>query len=297
MDNSSFVPNIGRLQAFDYESIVQALITRTDAIWLQALTLDVNNTRMRNSIEELMDAELIKLWDYEIPLSHSSRRIDRIITIEEHNEIEKCKMQLIEEMVRATDFSKYSDFTTLNIERKNIISSQLLAECCGSTSILQRYPGNFTNQFSGNGSSANDLVALYTPYLFGTTVMGNLSNLSIDDIMELRKLSKHFRSKIQEYASKHMFSIIPEAQIKKDCEEIHKEYESLVQEAVKEKYSLHSIGTGIVLEVLSVFVNWMSFFSIPQKAIDAILTRKERGFVLYMSKLSATANAQDSKLD
>ncbi len=287
MNNSSFVPNIGRLQSFDYEGIVQALITRTDTVWLQALTLDTNDSDLLHSIDELLEAGLINLWDYEIPLGHTSRKINRVITIEEHNLIEECKAQLVDEMARAAGISKYSDYTTVNIERKNTISNQLLAECCGSNSIIQRYPGNFINHYSSSRTSANDLVDLYTPYLFGKTEMGNLSTLSIDDILELRKLSKYYRSKIQEYASKHMFSIIPEAQIKKDCDEIHKEYEAMVHEAVRDKYSGNSVRGGIILEMLSVFVSWMPFISIPQKIIESILNRKERGFVLYMSRLSA----------
>ena len=237
-----------------------------------------------------MEAGLIKLWDYEIPLSHAARKIDRVITLDEYNMIEECKEQLVDEMMRTSDLSKFSDYTIVNIERKNIISNQLLAECCGSTSIIQRYPGNFIN-YPNKGKKGNDeLVDLYAPYLFGKTKMGNLSDISVDDILELRKLSKYFRNKIQEYANKHTFSLIPESQIKRDCEAIHKEYENLVQEAVRDKYSGGSVGSGIVLEILSCFVSWMSFVSIPQKIIASILNRNERGFVMYMSRLSSATN-------
>ncbi|MBR3552093.1 MAG: hypothetical protein IKN72_01755 [Clostridia bacterium] len=290
MGNSAFVPNVGRLQSFDYQGIVQALITRTDNVWLQALTLDANESEMVHKIEELLEAELVKLWDYEIPLSHTKRKIDRVITLDEHNSIEKCKEQLVDEMIKASRLSTFSDYTIVNIERKNIITNQLLAECCGTTSIIQRYPGNFINNSSNGRNSCDELIDLYAPYLFGRTKMGNLSNMSIDDILELRKLSKYFRKKIQEYADKHMFSLIPESEIKRDCEAIHEEYENLVREAVRDKYASNSVGGGIVLEIFSCFVNWVSFISIPQKIIASILNRNERGFIMYMSRLSQTVS-------
>ena len=192
-------------------------------------------------------------------------------------------------MIKKSDLGKHSDYTIVNIERKNTIYNQLLAECCGSTSIIQRYPGNFywSNRRKQN---SNELIDLYTPYLFGKTSMSNLSDMSVDDILELRKFSKYYRSKIQEYANKHTFSLIPEAQIKKDCEAIHAEYDSLVQEAIRDKYSSSSVGSGIVLDVLSCFVSWIDFISIPQKIIASILNRNERGFVMYMSRMSAATN-------
>lgn len=298
MKNSVFMPNVAKLQTFDYQGIVQTLITRTDVVWLPKMALDVNEPSMLRRIEELKEAKLIKLWDYEKSLSRNSRKPDKIITLEEHEEIENCKSLFVEEMMRNSELDRHSDYTTVNIERKNAITNILLAERCGSNSIVQRYPGNFIDRTIDSQTinykrSGDELADLYTPFLFGKTVMGNLSELSIEDIVDLRKLSKYYRSKIQEYAHEHSSTLIPEAKIKQDCEAIHEEYEKLIQEDVGEKFSLLSLGGDITLEILSCFVSWIPYISLSKNIIETITKRKDRGFVMYMSRLSTATKKKE----
>lgn len=283
-NSSTFVPNIAKLQSFDYECIIQTLITKTDIIWLPALAMDVNSLIIKNKLTELIEAGLIKLWDYETQLSKNNNTINRIITKEENDEIEMCRNQLINEMFsNTTDFNS-SDYTIVNIEKKNIITSQLLAECCQANSILKRTPNISPNLETSPAS--NDLLQLYSKYIFGQSNIINLSELGIDDIVELRKLSKYYRAKVFKYIERHKFSVIPNEQIKEDCLELQNEYDELVNDVIKKNCSNSEISKDISLEFFSLFISWVSLITVPQSIIESITNRNDRGFVMYMYKLN-----------
>lgn len=283
-NTSTFVPDISRLQQIDYQSIVQTLITRTDTIWLQSMVMDVNSQETIKNLSGLIEAGLIELWDYELRLGRGSIQPKRVITLEEHNEAEQYKNLLVDEMLRSSSEMHASDYTTLNIEKKNMITNQLLAHYCDANSLLQRFP--HVNSIVSRNEQKTDILNLYTTHLFGVTNISQLQNLSVDDILELRKLSKHLRVAIQKCIDKHLLQTnIPEELIRQDCQDLHRQYDELIREAIEEKYSNRSIIRDTTIETLSLVAGWTSFISIPKKIIESILNRKERGFVIYMTRL------------
>lgn len=287
--NSTFIVNVSRLQAVDYESIVQSLITTSDTVWLQAMVLDANNTDMTNKIMELIDAKLVKLWDYEVQLGKTSIQPSRIITIEEFKEADEYTTQLVSDMTDNKNSSLPHEFTTLNIEMKNTFSNMVLADYCGAETMLKRC--NSLTSVNNKNTDDYKIFEMYTKYLFNMTSISSMQCLSVDDILELRKFLPAFRTEIHNKIKNHLLSgHIPSSEIERDCKELSKRYCEMIDEAVSEKYGTNRITEGIMIDILSLLVSPLDYFQSLHKVYDLVFNRNERGFLMYLYKLRQKTN-------
>jgi len=284
-NSSTLLVNVCRLQPVDYESIIQSLITNTDYLWLQSMAMDVNDKSTVYKIEQLIEVGLISLWDYEKRLGKGTAKLNRVITLEEYKEADQYTTQLVSEMTYQNTRMLSSDYTTWNIEKRNTFSNLIIANYCGASSLLQRSAPSLVSLHIA-GQEGSDLLQLYSKYLFGKISIQTLSNLTIEQILELRQLSAFFRNEIKIKINSHLLSNeIPLVQIEQDCNELYMKLSEMVDAAIMDKYSTQKIGESLSLDILSCFIEPLSYFLKGQKIYDLIFKRKQRGFVVYLSKL------------
>lgn len=281
MKNNALMVNVSKITTCDYESIVQSLITNVDVVWINALSLEINSAQVVKKLLSLKEAGLISFWDYELSLhGNALSPIDRIITSEEYKESNIYIQEMMQDIVK-NSIEQQSDFTTFNIEKKNLLSNFLIAKYCGAESLIQR---NIVNMSVATGEK--DLLQTYAQYLFNQTNICTVSGLSIEEILELRKYSKYFRSKIQMHIDKRLVNgNIPISVIKKDCELISKEYCEEINSRVKSGTTLVGTGTGIALDIASIWLVPVTLYSIGQKLWDTVFHKEQRGFVMYLTTL------------
>lgn len=275
MDNSSLLANVSMLTECDYESIVQSLITNVDLVWINALALEINKSEMVKKLCALKEAGLVSIWDYEMGMSkHSIGSLNKVLTVEEYKNNSEYLDAMMPDLVESA-MGESSDFTTFNIESRNMLSNFLIAKNCGATSVIQR------NLIQNVSTGKQDVFQLYADCLFNQTNIRSVSSLSVEKIIQLRKYSQHFRNKIQEQIDNHLISgDVPLPIIKQDCEQLSKEY----CEEINSRIGGNPIK-GIALDIASIWIVPVTIFSIAQKLWDTIFNREQRGFVMYLTTL------------
>lgn len=275
MENSSLLTNVSMLTQCDYESIIQSLITNVNLVWVNALALEINSSEMEKKLCALKEAGLIRTWDYEVKMNKCSEGVlDKVITLEEYKKNAEYLDAMMPDLVK-NGMGQSSDFTTFNIERRNMLSNFLIAKDCGATSVIQR------NTIQDVKTGNRDIFQLYTNCLFSHTNIRSISALSVEEIIQLRKYSKYFREKIQEQITAHLVSgDVPLSIIKQDCEQLSKEYCKEVNSRIG-----GSPIKGIALDIASIWLSPVTGLSIAQKLWDMIFNRKQRGFVMYLTTL------------
>lgn len=279
--NNALMVNVSKITDCDYESIIQSLITNVDEVWINALALEINPEPVVRKLLSLKEVGLVNFWDYEVSL-HGNRlvTVDRIITSEEYKESNAYVQEMMQDIVK-NRIEHQSDFTTFNIETKNLLSNFMIAKYCEAGSIIQR---NTVSTSVTTGE--HDLLQVYAQYLFNQTNIYSVANLSIEEIMELRKYSKYFRNKIQEYIDKRLISgNIPVSSIRQDCESISREYCEEINSRIKSGATIKGTGTGVALDIVSIWLGPLTFYSIGQKLWDMVFHRNQRGFVMYLTTL------------
>lgn len=281
MENNALMVNVSEISVCDYESIIQSLITNVNKVWINALSLDVNSGPIVKKLLSLKEAGLINFWDYELSLhGNALSKIDRVITSEEYNETNVYIQEMMEDIVR-NSIDHQSDFTTFNIEKKNLLSNFMIAKYCKAGSLIQR---NITSIHVKTGEV--DLVRIYAQQLFNETNIFSVAGLSIDEIIELRKYSKYFRNKIQTYIDEKLVNgNIPISIIRKDCKLISQEYCEEINSRIKGGATTGGTSKGIALDIASIWISPVTLYSIGQKLWDTIFHREQRGFVMYLTTL------------
>lgn len=275
--------NVSRLEIGDYESAIQLLVTSSDTIWLQSMAMDVNNKDIIYKIDQLIEAGLIELWDYEIKLGKNNRKVEQVITWDEHSESTKYISELILEHSQEIKKRPESEYTIWNIEQRNTLSNQFIAKKCGANSMIQRI-GTQENPVIKRGNRV-DLHQEYSKYLFNYTNIKSLSKLEIKNILELRKLTKYFREEIQNKIAEFPLDNIPVSHIRKDCEDLSKKYCEIVNETMEHRFSNSGIMNNMALDILSLFSPIVTWGQIGQKLGDLLFEKEQRGFVLYLTRL------------
>lgn len=286
MNNSSLLTNVSKLTQHDYESVIQSLITNVDTVWVNALAFEINSPEVKKKMYELREAGLVKIWDYEVSMNrHSEKIINKVLTLEQHKKNTASLNTIMQEKANK-GFEVSSDFTTFNIEQRNMLSNLLTAKFCGAESIIQRNSIR-TNITTGN----TDMFQAYADCLFNETNIYTLSGLSVDEILNLRKYSKHFRKKIQEKIDEHMISgEVPISVIRQDCKELSREYCDEINSRISSSLTTFGTGTGIALDIASFWVIPVTLYSIAQKLWDATFHQSQRGFVLYLTTLKKNSD-------
>ena len=281
MKSSALMVNVSKITDCDYESIIQSLITNVDEIWINALALDINSSSIVNKLLSLKEAGLMNFWDYELNLNERNiLNLDRVITYEEYKESNIYIQEILDDITNNT-MKKQSDFTTYNIENKNMLSNFMIAKYCNNNSIIQR-----NTPCTSVSTGEADLLQAYAKYLFNYTNISAVSGLTIEEILTLRKYSKYFRNRIKTYIEKNIVNgNIPISTIKKDCEEISKEYCEEINNRIKHSLTLRGIGKGIALDIASIWIIPVTLYSISQKLWDAVFNREQRGFIMYLTTL------------
>ncbi len=286
MKHSSFFVNISELTQHDYESIIQSLITNVDSVWVNALAFEINRPEVKKKMCELVEAGLIKIWDYEVSMNkHSGQMVDKVLTLEEHQESAVYLDTMMHDLVNK-EMNASSHFTTFNIEQRNMLSNLLTAKFCEAESIIQR---NSTRMNIATGNS--DMFQAYADCLFNETNIYSLYELPVDDILKLRKYSQFFRKKIQEKIDAHMLSgEVPLSVIRQDCKELSKEYCEEINSRICSSLTTMGAGTGIALDIASFWVAPVTLYSIAQKLWDAAFHHNQRGFIMYLTTLKKSSS-------
>lgn len=281
MTNNALMVNVSKITDCDFESIIQSLITNVDEVWINALSLEINTEIITKKLLSLKEAGLIKFWDYELSLHKNAlATINRVITSEEYEESNICIQEMMQDVIKNTK-TQQSDFTTFNIEKKNLLSNFMIAKYCDAGSLIQR---NTTRVSVSTGEE--DLLQIYSQNLFNQTNIYSVSGLSIEEILELRKYSKYFREKIQEYIDRRLINgTIPISAIRHDCESISREYCEEVNSRIKGGATFWGTGTGVALDIASIWLVPVTLYSIGQKLWDSIFHKEQRGFVMYLTTL------------
>lgn len=285
MKKSSFLVSVSEITEHDYESIIQSLITNVDLVWVNALAFEINPPEVNKMMHELVDAGLIKIWDYEVSMNkHSAQMVDKVLTLEDHKKNAGYLDAMMDDLVsRQLDTS--SHFTTFNIEQRNMLSNLLTAKFLESESIIQRNTSRI-NVVTGNP----DMTQAYADCLFNETNIYSLSGLSIDEILKLRKYSQYFRKKIQEKIDAHMVSgEVSFPIIRQDCKELSREYCEAVNSHLGD-LTIRGMGKGLALDIASFWISPLSYYTIAQKLWDAIFHRNQRGFIMYLTTLKKSTS-------
>lgn len=165
MTNNALMVNVSKITDCDFESIIQSLITNVDEVWINALSLEINTEIITKKLLSLKEAGLIKFWDYELSLHKNAlATINRVITSEEYEESNICIQEMMQDVIKNTK-TQQSDFTTFNIEKKNLLSNFMIAKYCDAGSLIQR---NTTRVSVSTGEE--DLLQIYSQNLFNTTL-------------------------------------------------------------------------------------------------------------------------------
>lgn len=158
----------------------------------------------------------------------------------------------------------------------------LIANYCGAKSIIQR---NNTQTIVKSGTQ--DLMQTYANCLFNETSIYSVSNLSVDDIIQLRKYSSSFRKKIKSHIDDHLINgSIPISVIKEDCHNISKEYCEEINSRIEGLISFKGTGVSLAMDIMSFWIMPVTVYSIAQKLWDAIFHKDQRGFVMYLTTLN-----------
>lgn len=289
MKNSSLLANVSMLTQCDYESIIQSLITNVDSIWINALVLEINSSEMEKKLCALKEAGLVRTWDYEIGMNKRfERSLDKVLTVEQNKENADYLDAMMPDLVKGT-MGQSSDFTTFNIENRNMLSNFLIAKFCGATSIIQR-----NSSWSNVATGKEDVFQTYASCLFNQTNIKSVSGLSIEEIIKLRKYSKYFRDKIQEMIDAHLVSgDVPLSIVRQDCERISNEYCKEINSRIGGNLTLAGTGKGVVLDIASIWIVPVTLLSITQKIWDTIFNRNQRGFVMYLTTLQNSSGIKN----
>lgn len=276
---SSLMVNVSKITDCDFEGIIQSLITNVDTVWVNRLTLDINNPEIVKKIAELKEAGFVKYWDYEMTGKHLNS-VSRIITAEEYRNIESYIAEMMEDI--NTHIVNINNTITYDIENKNMLFNFLIANYCGAKSIIQR---NNTQTIVKSGTQ--DLMQAYANCLFNETSIYSVSNLSVDDIIQLRKYSSSFRKKIKSHIDDHLINgSIPISVIKEDCHNISKEYCEEINSRIEGLISFKGTGVSLAMDIMSFWIMPVTVYSIAQKLWDAIFHKDQRGFVMYLTTLN-----------
>ena len=276
---SSLMVNVSKITDCDFEGIIQSLITNVDTVWVNRLTLDINNPEIVKKIEELKEAGFIKYWDYEMTGKHLNS-VSRIITAEEYRNTESYIAEMMEDINAHT--ANINNTITYDIENKNMLFNFLIANYCGAKSIIQR---NNTQTIVKSG--AQDLMQTYANCLFNETSIYSVSNLSVDDIIQLRKYSSSFRKKIKSHIDEHLINgSIPISVIKEDCHNISKEYCEEINSRIAGLISFKGTGISLAMDIMSFWIIPVTIYSMAPKLWDALLYKDQRGFVMYLTTLN-----------
>lgn len=286
MKNSSFLVNVSELTQHDYESIIQSLITNVDSVWVNALAFEINSPEVKKKMYELVDAGLIKIWDYEVSMNrHSGQIVNKVLTLEEHKRNSAYLDTMMRDVVN-NGMNASSHFTTFNIEQRNMLSNMLTAKFCEAESLIQR---NSTQRNIATGNP--NLIQTYADCLFNETNINSLSGLSVDEILKLRKYSRFFRKKIQEKIDAHVLSgEVPISIIRQDCRELSKEYCEEINSRVGSSLTTVGTGMGLALDIVSFWVVPVTLYSIAQKLWDAAFHHDQRGFIMYLTTLKKSSS-------
>lgn len=286
MKNSSFLVNVSELTQHDYESIIQSLITNVDSVWVNAVAFEINPPEVKKKMCELVDAGLIKIWDYEVSMNkHSGQMVDKVLTLEEHKKNSVYLDTMMDDLM-SNGMNASSDYTTFNIEQRNMLSNLLTAKFCEAESLIQRNSSRM-NIATGNP----DMIQAYADCLFNETNIYSLSGLSVDEILKLRKYSRFFRKKIQEKIDAHMLSgEVSLSIVRQDCTELSKEYCDEINSRISSSLTTMGTGTGIALDIASFWVVPVTLYSIAQKLWHAAFHHNQRGFIMYLTTLKKSSS-------
>lgn len=286
MANNALMVNVSKITDCDFESIIQSLITNVDVVWINALSLEINTDIIIKKLLGLEEAGLIKFWDYELSLHKTNlATTNRVITNEEYSQSNLYIQEMMQDIIKNSS-TQQSDFTTFNIEKRNLLSNFMIAKYCDASSLIQR---NATRVSVSTGEE--DLLQIYSQNLFNQTNIYSVSGLSIDEILELRKYSKWFRKKIQECIDiKRINGSIPISEIRQDCEKISREYCDEVNSRIKGGATSFGTGINVLLDIASIWLSPVTLYSIGQKLWDSIFHKEQRGFVMYLTTLKKSKN-------
>lgn len=213
--------------------------------------------------------------------------INRVITSEEYKESNTRIQEMMQDVIK-NGITQQSDFTTFNIEKKNLLSNFMIAKYCDASSLIQRNAARVSVS-----TGEEDLLQSYTQYLFNQTNIYSVSGLSIEEILELRKYSKDFRGKIQKYIDRNLINgSIPMSVIRQDCESMSREYCEEVNSRIKGGATFFGTGTGVALDIASIWLVPVTLYSIGQKLWDSIFHKEQRGFIMYLTTLQKSKGIQ-----
>jgi len=280
LKNDALMINVSRIDNCDYQTLIQSLITNVDRVWINSVALDINSKEIVDKLLLLNEAGLVEFWNYELGNKHNNQN-SRIISYEEHSKSNEYIQEMMQEIIK-NDIQRSADYTTFNIEQKNLLSNFMIAKYCGANSIIQR---NMLSKSVKTGEL--DLLQLYSQYLFNEMrISFSADNMNINDIIELRKYSQYFRNKIQNYINENLINgDIPISTIKRDCMQISNEYSEEISARIRGDITLLGTGKGILLDLASIWLVPVTLFSIAKRLWDAAFNREQRGFIMYLSSL------------
>lgn len=282
MRNSSLLVNVSKLTHCDHESIIQSLITNVDEVWINALAFEINDSEVERQLRALNEAGLVRVWDYEKSMSnHSTNMVAKVLTVEEYKAHAEYVEVMMEELVKAR-MTQSSDYTTFNIEMRNMLTNLLTAKFCNAESIIQR-----DSRRVDISTGKQDVFQRYTDCLFNYTNIDSVSALSIESILELRKYSRFFRDRIQKMINDHILtSDIPLSQIREDCRKLSMEYCNELNARIRGGISPSGTAKGVALDIASIWLAPVTILSITQKLWDSVFNRKQRGYIMYLTTLT-----------
>jgi hypothetical protein len=237
-----------------WERIVHSLITYADSIWMNAhmklserIPLFLRN-HYQKTFNELIEANLIKLWDFEEYMDEESKLKTVIATNESSDLYDAITSQI-------THYSTYE-----SIGRKDVIGSEITSKIIqykhelwniGIAKIIDAsgicYPCE-QNKHSGSISNYYKYEIInrkYTERLFSKFEIKPLGFLPSSDIMELKKYSNILVKELSKYINKKLPEIPPSNFIlEKECQELFENCQNELNNLIKEK-SLRRFGIEI----------------------------------------------------
>lgn len=279
----------------DWINIIHSIVTYADTIWINADCSFANNSNKQEATQyysvfrDLIDENVIRTWRLEsspLPKSNSTP-ISQIITNDEQKILYQKVTQAVIKEAKAVKIRDAFNTQSKFVDARHELFS------LGLTALLNADGVAFNklrpNTLSLEPFTSTDTLQRYSYRLFSEFSVGDLSKLSLSDILKLRSLSKYLHEQINHNIKTRLLPLqSPDEKIAEDCQHLFHEYEGVIKELLLQKHGkniLKEISKDLMVNIVGIFLPIASLAPIIEKTINWIDGRSKRGFFLYMTEV------------
>lgn len=284
-----YLSSNGEVALADWQQIVHSLVTYGDSVWIPAdygvapnLPNDIA-TRVRRNLNELIQADLVRLWSYEESADANNASV--VLTSGARQDL---KDQIDDTVFSETDALMHSgspreiDTASRIIEYRHELWNLGLASLCNADGVVY---GRETTRHGnkGAGTQYEEMNRKYCERLFEQFEIPSLVNLTCDDILKVRTDVSSFRRRIDKTLVQHPSIDLDDAALIAECRSLFKEYLEVAGASLQDRARL--VNSDLVLNVVGIVLPVAGVGSIAMRFCSWLKNRGKYRFALYMHRL------------